>query len=150
MKLINRKQCTSWFVTMTSMVPHLSYVAQWHSLFTLLFCHFVMIYFNAHWQLVCLLRDGSLYCFCLLAESYETINQSISHLKTGIYVVNCIICNQQYVDQTVNKFSGRQSAGLLDQTRASQTMGRDPNGVAKCTFGDAKQMGLTNQIWKFL
>jgi len=31
--------------------------------------------FWIHWQLVSLFRDGSLYCFCLLPESYETINQ---------------------------------------------------------------------------
>jgi len=28
--------------------------------------------------LVTFLHDGSLYCFCLLAESYETIGQSIN------------------------------------------------------------------------
>jgi len=33
---------------------------------------------NVHLQLVCLLPDGPLYCFCLLAESYETINQTIN------------------------------------------------------------------------
>jgi len=30
--------------------------------------------------LVSFLREGSLYCFCLLAESYETINQSYPSL----------------------------------------------------------------------
>ena len=29
---------------------------------------------NVHWRLVYLVRDGFLYCFCLLAESYATIN----------------------------------------------------------------------------
>jgi len=41
-----------------------------------LFCHCEFIYSNVHWQLVSLLRDGSLYCFCVLAESYETITKS--------------------------------------------------------------------------
>ena len=29
---------------------------------------------NVHWRLVYLVRDGFLHCFCLLAESYATIN----------------------------------------------------------------------------
>jgi len=33
--------------------------------------------------LASLLRNGSLYCFCLLAESYETINQSINQKKVA-------------------------------------------------------------------
>jgi len=41
-----------------------------------LLCHCVYIHSNVHWQLVSLLRDGSLYCFCLLAESYESICQT--------------------------------------------------------------------------
>ena len=43
-----------------------------------LFCHCVFIFSNVLWQLVTFLHDGSLYCFCLLAESYETIGQSIN------------------------------------------------------------------------
>jgi len=39
-----------------------------------LLCHCVFIYSNIHWRFVSFLRDGSLYCFCLLAESCETIN----------------------------------------------------------------------------
>jgi len=41
-------------------------------------CHCVFIYSNLRGQLVSLLRDSSLCCFCLLVESYETINQSIT------------------------------------------------------------------------
>ena len=53
-----------------------------------LFCYCIFIYFNFHWQLVSLLRDGSWHCFCLLAKSYETINQLIepstsAHLSWG-------------------------------------------------------------------
>jgi len=35
----------------------------------------VFIHSNVHLPLVYFLRDGSLDCFCSLAESYETINQ---------------------------------------------------------------------------
>jgi len=34
--------------------------------------------------LVYLSRDGFLYCFRLLAESYETINQSINQKKSSL------------------------------------------------------------------
>jgi len=34
--------------------------------------------------------------------------------------------------------------------RASQTMVATPNGVAICNFGIAKEIGLTNQIQRFL
>jgi len=41
------------------------------------FLHTVISYFNVHWQLVSLLRDGPLYCFCLLTEPHEAMNQSM-------------------------------------------------------------------------
>ena len=52
-------------------VPLFVYIDQllWHCIF---------VYSNAYWQLVYLLRDVFLHCFCLLAEPYETINQSIN------------------------------------------------------------------------
>jgi len=43
-----------------------------------LLCQYIFIYSNFHWQLVSLFRDDSLYCYCLLAGSYETINQPIN------------------------------------------------------------------------
>ena len=43
-----------------------------------LLCHCSFICSNVRWQLVYLLRDGFLYCFCLLTESYETIDPSIN------------------------------------------------------------------------
>ena len=68
---------------MTTMVLH---NPTWHSATVVytdqLFCHCVFIYPNFHWQLVFLLRDGSQYCFRLIAESYEnnqSINQSINN-----------------------------------------------------------------------
>ena len=42
-------------------------------------CYCVFIYSNFHWHLVTILHDGILYCFCLLAKPYETINQSINN-----------------------------------------------------------------------
>jgi len=52
-----------------------------------LFCHCVFIYANVRWQLVFLLRDGSLSYFCLLAESYETINQSFNIVSIVLLIV---------------------------------------------------------------
>ena len=47
-----------------------------------LFCHCVFIYSNVHQQLVSLLFDDALYCSCLLAGSYETINQSVNPMQS--------------------------------------------------------------------
>jgi len=60
------------------MVLHQSYLTKWHSLFTLI-SYFVIVFqfiimFTENWFSV--LHDSFLYC--LLDESYETINQSIS------------------------------------------------------------------------
>jgi len=41
-----------------------------------LFRKCVFIYSNVYWRLVKLECDGYLYCIYLLAESYETTNQS--------------------------------------------------------------------------
>jgi len=73
---------------MTSMVLHQSFVTQWHSSFYIdqLFCHCVFLYFNVHWQLASSLHDGSLHCFCLLAESYETIDQSVASVLPPIII----------------------------------------------------------------
>ena len=38
-----------------------------------LFCHCVFIYSDFHWWLVSLIREGSQYCRCSIAESCETI-----------------------------------------------------------------------------
>jgi len=47
------------------------------------FCHCGYLHSNFHWQFVTVLHDGSLYGFYLLAESYETINQSIENKVYG-------------------------------------------------------------------
>jgi len=56
------------------------------------FCHRAFIYSNVHWQLVTLLHDGSLYFVCLLAESYETINQSINNCPYKIQLWIILFC----------------------------------------------------------
>ena len=38
------------------------------------------------------------------------LNQSLTCADFGIYVATCVICHEQYVDQTSNKFSKRWSA----------------------------------------
>jgi len=67
---------------MTAMVLHQSYMTQRHSLFTLISCYAIVFSFTPMFTDIglYLLRDGSLYCFCLLAESYETINQPKQYL----------------------------------------------------------------------
>jgi len=44
-----------------------------------LLCHCVSIYSNVRYWLVYCMR-WLLWCFCLLAESYETINHTILHV----------------------------------------------------------------------
>jgi len=39
-----------------------------------LLCRCIFIWSNLHRRLIYLVCDGFLYCFCLLAESYETMN----------------------------------------------------------------------------
>ena len=69
------------FDELTSMVLHQSYVTQWHLLLRLIryFSCYVFIYsavmFTNNRFPYCAM---ALYCFCLLAESYETTNQSIN------------------------------------------------------------------------
>jgi len=62
------------------MVFHQSYVTQRHFFICIyqLFCHCVFIHANVHLKSVSFLYDRYLYCFCLLADSHETINRSIS------------------------------------------------------------------------
>jgi len=40
--------------------------------------------------------DGSLYCFCLLAESYETINQSVNQIYNYACAQTTYICAVSY------------------------------------------------------
>jgi len=63
---------------------------QCHSLFTLI-SYYAIVFsfaqiFTDSW--FTLLRDGFLYCFCLLAESYETVNHTINH-PDGKHGNNC-------------------------------------------------------------
>jgi len=46
-----------------------------------LFCHCVFIHAYVHWKSVSFLYDSSLRCFCLLAESHKTINQSCQSIN---------------------------------------------------------------------
>jgi len=71
---------------MTVMIFHQS-CSTWHSdklCIDKFSCHCLFIYSNIHWQLVTFLRDGFLYYFYLLTESYETMNQSINESQTWL------------------------------------------------------------------
>jgi len=63
---------------MTTMFFHQTYVTQWQSLFTFISSFAIVFLFiltsTDNWLLFSMMF---LHCFCLLAESYETINQSI-------------------------------------------------------------------------
>ena len=46
----------------------------------------------------------------LTNTKYFKLNQSLTYTYFGIYVATCVICHEQYVGQTSNKFSKRWSA----------------------------------------
>jgi len=50
-------------------------------------CHCIFICSNVHWQLAYLLRYGFLHYCCLLAELYETINQTINHEEDNLRIM---------------------------------------------------------------
>jgi len=63
---------------MTAMIFHQSNVTHIVVNTDKLFCLCVFIYYNFYGQLATILHDCSSYCFCLLAESYETIHETIN------------------------------------------------------------------------
>ena len=50
-------------------------------------CHCVFIYSHFHWKLITFLHTGFLYCFCLLPESYETV-ELIKHMGLYLYCIS--------------------------------------------------------------
>jgi len=50
-----------------------------------LLCYYIFICSNVHWRLVYLVCHGFLYCFCILAESYETINHYLTNIRRSSF-----------------------------------------------------------------
>jgi len=100
----------------------------------LLLCHGIFICSNAHWRLVYLVCDGSLYCFCLLAESYKTKKHyhllSCAQDKSWISVDSCaqtvftwheVMCSLQSCATAANStWSGSQKANTSSALESSK------------------------------
>ena len=114
--------------TQLIMVFHRYYVALFVYI-DQLFCHCVFIYSNVHWRLVPLLHDGFLYCFCFLAESYETTNQLFGNYwmqATGILNYRLKYCCLKVICSTCqsNELEGEIKHATAGETGASQKSGR--------------------------
>jgi len=56
-----------------------------------LLCHCIFICSNVHWRFAYLAYYGFLYCFCLLAESCETVNH-YQHASNPSVNKTCLLC----------------------------------------------------------
>ena len=58
------------------------------------------------------------------------LNQSLTCAEFGIYVATCVICHEQYVGQTSNKFSKRWSAHRSNWNKQDCKTDRDKGQMA--------------------